>query len=82
MPLFQQAVAELENTTPNFMEAYRQMYPVNPAQGDAEQILPYYYPQDYSGDVNYASNTNPFNSQNTSPQYPGFMGRGVMFGAY
>jgi hypothetical protein len=45
LPLFQQAVQELETIAPNYMDAYREFYPVS----DPDR-LPYYYPSDGSVD--------------------------------
>ena len=47
LPLFQQSVANLETIAPNYMDMYRQLYPIS---GDSEQ-LPYYYPEDYEGQI-------------------------------
>jgi len=46
LPLFQQSVANLETLAPNYMDMYRQMYPVT----DSEN-LPYYYPEGYEGQI-------------------------------
>jgi hypothetical protein len=46
LPLFQQSVANLETLAPNYMDMYRQMYPVT----DSEN-LPYYYPAGYEGQI-------------------------------
>lgn len=47
LPLFQQSVANLETLAPNYMDMYRQLYPVS---GDSGQ-LPYYYPEGYEGQI-------------------------------
>ena len=67
-PLFSQAVAEIENTTPGYMDMYRQLYPVGEGQD-----LPYYYPSMqqrpdlYDEEGNYMGDV--YTSDSQYPQY-------------